>query len=75
MKPLYCLGLDVAKHKLRAALCDGAGAILFEHDLPVSAAGRSELLAQLRARVPDPALDRDLRFRFARFFDSAESFW
>ena len=54
MKQLYCLGLDVAKHKLRAALCDGEGEILFEQDLPVSAAGREELLAQLWARVPAP---------------------
>ncbi len=54
MKTLYCLGLDVAKHKLRAALCGSAGAILFEADLPVSAGGRAELLALLRARVPQP---------------------
>ena len=54
MKPLYCLGLDLAKHKLRAALSDGAGAILLEADLPANAAGRSELLAHLRARVPQP---------------------
>ncbi len=54
MKPIYCLGLDVAKHKLRAALAGGDGRICFEADLPVSAAGRHELLAQLRARVPAP---------------------
>ncbi len=55
MKLLYCLGLDVAKHKLRAALAGGDGRICFEADLPVSAAGRAELLAQVRVRVPKPA--------------------
>ena len=54
MKPSYCLGLDVAKHKLRAALCGSDGKMLFEADLPVSAGGRAELLALLRARVPQP---------------------
>ncbi len=54
MKPIYCLGLDVAKHKLRAALCGGDGRIVCEADLPVSMAGRAELLALLRARVPQP---------------------
>lgn len=55
MKRLYCLGLDVAKHKLRAALSGGDGRIVYEADLPVHAAGRAELLAQLRARVSQPA--------------------
>lgn len=55
MKRLYCLGLDVAKHKLRAALSGGDGRIVYEADLPVSTAGRAELLALLRARVPEPA--------------------
>ena len=54
MKPIYCLGLDVAKHKLRAALGGADGKILCETDLPVNAAGRGELLARLRARVPQP---------------------
>ncbi len=54
MKTTYILGLDIAKHKVRAALGDGAGAMLWEADLPVSAAGRAELLAQLQARVPVP---------------------
>ncbi len=54
MKPLYCLGLDVAKHKLRAALAGGDGRVCFEQDLPANAAGRAKLLAQLRARGPTP---------------------
>ncbi len=55
MKTTYILGLDIAKHKVRAALGrGGAGAMLFEADLSVSAAGRAELLAQLRARVLVP---------------------
>lgn len=55
MKPTYILGLDVAKHKVRAAL-RGAQTerFLFERDLPVSAAGVRELLARLQERVPAP---------------------
>ena len=55
MKPTYILGIDAAKHKIRAAL---RGATeersLFEMDLPVSAAGRRELLARLKVHVPEP---------------------
>ncbi len=54
MQAIYCLGLDVAKHKLRAALCGGSGQMLWEADLPASAAGRAELLALLHARGPAP---------------------
>jgi hypothetical protein len=52
MKANYFLGLDVAKQKVRAAL-SGPGGLLWEKDLPVSAAGRDELLAQLQGRVPE----------------------
>lgn len=55
MKPTYILGIDAAKHKIRAAL---RGVLEerfgFEMDLPVSAAGRRELLARLKAQVPAP---------------------
>jgi transposase len=51
MKQTYYLGLDVAKEKIRAALCEGSGAICWEADLAVSASGRSELLEQLKART------------------------
>lgn len=55
MKTNYFLGLDVAKQKVRAALSGpGGGGLLWEKDLPVSAAGRDALLAQLRGRVPEP---------------------
>jgi transposase len=54
MKISYVLGIDAAKHKIRVALCDVTERILFEKDLPVRASARTELLAQLRAFVPDP---------------------
>jgi predicted NBD/HSP70 family sugar kinase len=54
MKRKYYLGLDVAKEKVRAALCNGAGTLLWEADLPVSAAGRIHLLEQLRRRIAEP---------------------
>lgn len=55
MKPTYYLGLDVAKHKVRAALRGpNGGAFLFEQDLPVNAAGRRELLALLEQHLPEP---------------------
>jgi transposase len=54
VKAKYFLGLDVAKQKVRAALRGpGGGGLLWEKDLPVSAAGRDELLAQLQGRVPE----------------------
>ena len=55
MKPTYFLGLDVAKHKIRAALSQAEGRICCEQDLPVSAAGRRELLALVRQHVPASA--------------------
>lgn len=54
MKQSYFLGLDAAKHKIRAALSDGLGRILLEKDLPVNITGLRELLARVGALVPDP---------------------
>ena len=43
MKATYILGIDVAKHKVRAALRGAAEErFLFEKDLPMSAAGGRE---------------------------------
>ena len=66
MKTTYILGIDAAKHKIRAALRGAQEErCLFEKDLPVSAAGLRELLAQLKERVPGPrataGLDRSDR--------------
>ncbi len=56
MKISYILGLDLAKHKVRAALRGTeAERCLFEKDLPVRAAGVRDLLAELQERVPEPA--------------------
>ena len=52
MKQTYFLGLDTAKHKIRAALRDAEERLLFEKDLPVSAAGLRELAGPARAQVP-----------------------
>ena len=58
MKPTYILGIDIAKHKVRAALSGSAHEeeplLLFEKDLPVNAAGLGELLARLRQYVSEP---------------------
>jgi transposase len=55
MKPTYILGIDAAKHKIRAALRGPtAEGYLFEMDLPVSAAGLRQLLARLKDHVPEP---------------------
>ncbi len=56
MKATYFLGLDVAKHKVRAALRGPGGRLHFEQDLPVNAAGRCELLALLRQHLPEATL-------------------
>ncbi len=50
MKPTYFLGIDTAKHKIRVALRGAQGQLLFEKDLPASAAGLRELLARLEAQ-------------------------
>lgn len=55
MKPTYILGIDAAKHKIRAALRTALGErYLFEMELPVSAAGLRELLVRLRQLVSAP---------------------
>jgi transposase len=53
MKTTYILGIDAAKHKVRAALCGADGRFLFEKDLPVSAAGLRDLLACLKQHVAE----------------------
>lgn len=58
MKPTYILGIDAAKHKIRVALRDEKERLLFEKDLPVSAAGLRELEARLEAQ--DQARERFL---------------
>jgi transposase len=55
MKTTYFLGIDTAKHKIRVALRGAQGQLLFEKDLPVSAAGLRDLLAQIEHHVKDPA--------------------
>ena len=53
MKTDYYLGLDAAKHKVRLALRGSTNErFLLEKDLPVSAAGRRELLTLLGQHVP-----------------------
>jgi transposase len=52
MKPTYFLGLDAAKHKVRVALRGPDGRFHCEKNLPVSAAGRRELLALLGQHLP-----------------------
>lgn len=54
MKPTYFLGLDVAKHKIRAALSDSLEQFLFERDLPVNATGLRDLLARIKEHVKEP---------------------
>jgi len=54
MKQTYILGIDVAKHKVRAALNGTQEPLLFEKDLPSTGAGLAELLARLKQHVVDP---------------------
>jgi transposase len=57
MKITYILGIDVAKHKIRVALRGAQREeerCLWEKDRPVSAAGRRELLVQLKTHVKEP---------------------
>ena len=55
MKPTYILGIDAAKHKIRATLRGAEEErYLFEMELPVSAAGLRELLVRLGKLVPVP---------------------
>jgi transposase len=56
MKATYILGLDVAKHKVRAALRGAEEErFLWEKDLPANAAGLRALLARLEAAVSEKA--------------------
>jgi hypothetical protein len=53
MKATYILGIDAAKHKIRAALRGVTEErFRFEMDLPVSAAGLRELLADSKPTCP-----------------------
>jgi transposase len=54
MKQSYFLGIDAAKHKIRAALANAQQRILFEKHLPVTAMGLRELLAKIEQQVKDP---------------------
>src|SRR5947199_187662 len=54
MKLLYFLGIDAAKHKIRAALSAGRETLLLEKDLPATATGLGQLLAMLKERVKEP---------------------
>jgi transposase len=54
MKTSYFLGIDAAKHKIRAALISGDERVLFEKDLPVKATGLGELLTKIKAHVAEP---------------------
>jgi transposase len=54
MKISYFLGIDAAKHKIRAALSGDDERMLFEKDLLVNATALGELLAKLKAHVPEP---------------------
>jgi transposase len=54
MKISYFLGLDAAKHKIRAALAGESERVLFEKDLPVNATGLGQLLAKLKEQVKEP---------------------
>jgi transposase len=58
MKQNYILGIDIAKHKVRAALSgdtmEQRELLLFEKDLPVNAAGLTQLLVRLREQVIEP---------------------
>ena len=53
MKTTYILGIDAAKHKIRAALRGADERFLFEKDLPASAAGLRELLLSLKQFVAE----------------------
>jgi transposase len=55
MKTTYILGIDTAKHKIRAALRGANERFLFEKDLPVSAVGLRELLLHLKQEITEPS--------------------
>src|SRR5438270_9628500 len=53
MKPTYFLGIDAAKHKMRATLSNRSEHVLFEKDLSVEATGLRQLLAAIKRQVKD----------------------
>src|SRR5260370_6063603 len=54
MKPTYFLGIDAAKHKMRATLSNRSEHVLFEKDLSVQATGLRQLLAAIKRQGKDP---------------------
>jgi len=54
MKTSYFLGIDAAKHKIRAALSDKENRLLWQSDLVVSASALRQLLAKIKTYVPHP---------------------
>jgi hypothetical protein len=54
MKPTYFLGIDAAKHKMRATLSNRSEHVLFEKELSVEATGLRQLLAAIKRQVNDP---------------------
>ena len=54
MKTSYFLGIDAAKHKIRAALSDKENRLLRQSDLAVSASALRQLLAKIKTYVPHP---------------------
>jgi len=53
MKPTYFLGIDAAKHKMRAA----------EKDLPVQATGLRQLLAAIKRQLNDQGKTHEVALR------------
>ena len=53
MKPSYFLGIDAAKHKMRAALSNRSDRVLFEKDLSAQATGLRQVLAAIKRQVKD----------------------
>ena len=51
MKTSYFLGIDAAKHKIRAALSDKENRLLWQSDLAVSAGALRQLLAKIKTHV------------------------
>jgi transposase len=54
MKTSYFLGIDAAKHKIRAALSDKENRLLWQSDLAVSVGALRQLLAKIKTHVPHP---------------------
>jgi transposase len=54
MKTSYFLGIDAAKHKIRAALSDKENRLLWQSDLAVSAGALGQLLSEIKTHVSHP---------------------